>query len=376
MTKTPGRIVKKLRNHLCLIIGLFSFSNAFAVSAISDSIIIPKDTIGIDSYTTSIFEKLYQEDEMISVIIQTDLKQVLANRKTNEYTSAKFWYMDQSGRSIKNKVKLRARGKTRRKICDFPPLQVKFKKSKLRKDSLAPFNQLKLVTHCFDDPSFESNLFKEYLSYRLLNHLTDQSFKVQLLKITYIDSKDKDNRMERYGMFIETADELAHRLEGKIIDDYYACPVVRLNQENYMRVSAFQYMIGNTDWELRFLHNVKLIGMRDSSKLILVPYDFDYSGVVNATYAKPNPNISQKKVRDRVFQGNHNDNEGMRRVLEKMLLKKELCKDYCDSFKYLSKKERKDIRKYLNEFFKMAENRKKMEEVFYTKQIESPDETK
>lgn len=34
-----------------------------------------------------------------------------------------------------------------------------------------------------------------------------------------------------------------------------------------------------------------------------VPYDFDYSGVVDAAYAVPNPLLGQSSVRDRLYLG-------------------------------------------------------------------------
>ena len=51
----------------------------------------------------------------------------------------------------------------------------------------------------------------------------------------------------------------------------------------------FEYMISNTDWNVSLLHNIKLIRKKDTKEIIVVPYDFDYSGLVNADYAVPNP---------------------------------------------------------------------------------------
>ena len=124
-------------------------------------------------------------------------------------------------------------------------------------------------------------------------------------------------------------------------------------------------MIGNTDWKIRFLHNIKLIATKDSSQKIVIPYDFDFSGIVDASYALPNPDYNQKKVRDRIFQGLEVDPERMEMVLEEFILKKEVFREMCNSLSFLSKKERKKTWKYLNSFFKIIENKDKRKEVFF-----------
>jgi hypothetical protein len=61
-------------------------------------------------------------------------------------------------------------------------------------------------------------------------------------------------------------------------------------------------MIGNTDWSNTTQHNSKMldIGQR---KFVPVPYDFDYSGFVNAPYAIPYDYLPIKKVTDRLYRG-------------------------------------------------------------------------
>ena len=57
-------------------------------------------------------------------------------------------------------------------------------------------------------------------------------------------------------------------------------------------------MIGNTDWAVPNNHNVKLIydKERKLAPPLVVPYDFDYSGLVDASYAVPNEVIGTEKV--------------------------------------------------------------------------------
>jgi hypothetical protein len=65
----------------------------------------------------------------------------------------------------------------------------------------------------------------------------------------------------------------------------------------------FQYLIGNTDWSVDGLHNMKVLGV--GGRHYAIPYDFDMSGFVDAPYAGPSPVVARHiaKVRDRHYWG-------------------------------------------------------------------------
>jgi hypothetical protein len=72
-------------------------------------------------------------------------------------------------------------------------------------------------------------------------------------------------------------------------------------------MSVFHYLIGNTDWSLvaapdeNCCHNVDLVDKDDA--IFPVPYDFDRSGLVNASYAKPAEGARIRKVTMRLYRG-------------------------------------------------------------------------
>ena len=57
----------------------------------------------------------------------------------------------------------------------------------------------------------------------------------------------------------------------------------------------FEYMIGNTDWSTYALHNMELVRKEDGDHLP-IPYDFDFSGLVNTIYANPDPKLGIASV--------------------------------------------------------------------------------
>ena len=69
-----------------------------------------------------------------------------------------------------------------------------------------------------------------------------------------------------------------------------------------LRLAVFQYLIGNTDWSVKALHNIKLLSVPGSAP-IAVPYDFDYSGLVNASYAVPPAHLPLSSVTERYYNG-------------------------------------------------------------------------
>jgi len=69
------------------------------------------------------------------------------------------------------------------------------------------------------------------------------------------------------------------------------------------------YMIGNLDWSMRAgpagegcCHNGRLLA-GNGPYYTPVPYDFDYSGLVDAPYAVPPDGFKISNVKSRVYQG-------------------------------------------------------------------------
>ncbi|MEM8906324.1 MAG: hypothetical protein AAGD05_00645 [Bacteroidota bacterium] len=303
----------------------------------------------------SFFDELHQ-DGCRTVTLTVDLQQVLKNRSTDETVKGQFTYWDSTEQAISRSVKVQVRGKTRRKICDFPPLKLKFKKKELKKTHRGKFNTFKLVTHCLDSKNGTQNLLKELLAYRMYNRISEWSFRTQLLKITYIDSRDSTQRFEQYGFIIEDDEELAERQTCELIKQLYNCPIQDFDQTEYLRFALFQYMIGNTDWYIELLHNIKLMTPIESqSRKILVPYDFDFSGLVSAAYAKPNPTFNQVNVRERIFMGHCADSSQMEEAIARFHQEKDQFYELIETMPLLTSKEKKKCRKYLDGFYKIIE---------------------
>lgn len=304
----------------------------------------------------TIFDMLVRPGEVLDITITTDLKSLIEERRTEDFQDAKLIYKDLNGNEIIKDMEVQPRGKFRRRVCDFPPVKLKFPKKKLEAAGLnREFNDLKLVTHCIDEKSIGNEyLLREYLAYELYSELTPNSYRVQLVKITYEDSEGRMGKIKRYGFIIEDTDEMAARVGGLEFEQMnVSADSISVKDENIM--SLFQYMIGNADFNTVMLRNVKLVKPESGGKSIPVPYDFDFSGLVNASYAIPQGDMGLTSIRDRLYIGNPVSQETMRGTLGYFLAKKSSLLGKVENFTLLSRDARIDITNYLKTFFESVE---------------------
>lgn len=304
-----------------------------------------------NSGTGSIFDALVREDA-IEITIETDLVELIDNRKREDYQKAKVTFENSQGADQELEVKVKPRGKFRRRVCDFPPVMIKFPKDELALNGYnREYNKLKLVSHCIDEKSAGKEVvLKEYLVYQMYAALTNQSYRVQLAEITYVDSKKKLSKITRYGFVIEDTDEMAARLGGIECDCLNAEPS-RINAAAENKMAVFQYLIGNEDWGIPMLRNLKMVQPIDGSPLIPVPYDFDFAGMVDAPYAIPNTDLNLRSIKDRVYLGNPIGDNEMSAMLRFFIKNRSMLEAKIDGFKTMKRSSRKEMLDYLDSFY-------------------------
>jgi hypothetical protein len=300
----------------------------------------------------SIFESLSYQDA-IDVIIVTNLDSLINERRRNSYQYAQFIYKNKQGEEITRKLKVKPRGKYRRRVCDFPTIKLNFSKKELKANGFLKFDDYKLVTHCLDDEEIsKENVLREYLIYKMYNLLSEYSYKVQFLNITYIDINDSSYQLKRAGFLIEDTAELENRLAIEV-HSKSRLPIDSFNIHQYNFVSLFQYMVGNVDWSATpFTKNVKTFKSPVSNRFHLIPYDFDFSGLVSPSYQRLAEHLNQKSARERFFLGHLSKPSDLEKQFAQFETKKAPLFDYVKNFKLLSKSSKKDMLKYLQSFYK------------------------
>lgn len=303
----------------------------------------------------SIFEILSGQ-EAVEITIATNLTELIENRRTEDYLPATFTYKNQQGETVTRKIEVQPRGKFRRRVCDFPPVRVKFDKKDLESEGLEKkYNKLKLVTHCIDDKSIgNDNLLKEYLIYQLYNDLTPNGYRAQLVKVTYEDTEGKESKIKRYGILLEDTDEMAERLGGGELEVMNTSKD-SISEKDEAIMAMFQYLIGNSDWTTEMLRNIKLVLPKGSAKAIPVPYDFDFSGLVSASYAIPQNDKGILMIGDRIYFGAFKEQEVLRETLGYFIQQKAVLMNTVKSFKLLSNDSRNEVLNYLESFYEAVE---------------------
>ena len=311
----------------------------------------PADSLYSVADTLNEKYSLFDREDLLSLTLRFDITKFKRTRSDSVYLEAILTYYINETDSINKLIKVRSRGEFRRNYCDFPPLMLNFKMKDSIKGEFSKINKLKLVTQC--KPGRDELVLKEYLMYKLYNVLTDNSYRVRLLRVKYINTFKQSKPEIQFAFVIEPTDLLAKRINAVEIK------TTNLTQKNFKpemmdRFAVFNYMIGNTDWSVPAQHNALMLSQPGSERPdlgVIIPFDFDFSGLVYANYASPFPGLPIKTIRERLYLGICRDEEVFIKALKEFLDKKEEFYKVINEFPYLNEKSKKEMITYLDEFF-------------------------
>ncbi len=267
------------------------------------------------------------------------------------------------GTDVDDQIQLEMRGHFRHDYCYVPPLKVIFK---YKKESVfSSLKSLKLVSQCRLPSMYDQYILKEFLVYKMFNMITDMSFRVRLMNMNFQDSAGKKKAITEHAFLMEDIKDLAKR------NNCVEWGKGNLNTESTNRrqmtiVSIFEYMIGNTDFAVSANHNIRLIVLdKDSiSRPFAVPYDFDYSGLVNTEYAVPDEKLEIENVKVRVYRGFPRTMPELNEVLDIFSQKKEKIYAMIKNFELLNPFSKKEMTEYLDGFFDIIKNPVQVKAIF------------
>jgi hypothetical protein len=256
-----------------------------------------------------------------------------------EDTVAVHWQENGRPESVLG-AKIKVRGNNSVEDCQFPKLAVKFKKQSLGGSLFAPYQKLKIGTHC-GDKQFGRRLKNEKATWRqvalleLASIFDVPTLQARRVKIAYHDTtadlpaalfangtkrpdslpdltraafllEDTGDRGERLGYQEATEDDLFKRQE-------------ELNSafdvKTAMKIALFNAMIGNTDWNINVnpkkdpylprFYNVDFLMKERAGKiteLLPIVHDFDLGSALTDSYvgikAEVPPEFTQGEVTD------------------------------------------------------------------------------
>jgi len=249
------------------------------------------------------FEFFGDDQSIIQGKLSSDFKFLRKNKMNTSYQPAVFTMYGENGDSLSLIVKIKARGEFRRQQCSFSPIRIKFKKDHFTNSTLKEHNKLKWVTHCQPGKGQTDKVIEEYLIYKAYAYLTEFSFRVRLMEIEYVDTGSKRSPGFYYAFLMEDIDQVAQRNEAMELNEKKMHPELA-DRKISTTLAMAMYMIGFTDWSVTTMHNIKLIQIKNSTRRpIPIPYDFDYSGLIDPAYALPPEFLGIEDVTQRVFRG-------------------------------------------------------------------------
>ena len=310
-------------------------------------------------------DPLFQDNETLHVTITGPLTSLVRERPKDDYSAALLEYTETDGTTVKFDLDIRTRGNFRHKNCEYPPLSLNLKKSQTNGTLFDKQNKLKLVIHCDYSQRYEQVVLREYLAYRILNAVTNMSFRVRLLHVTYVNTEVRGGGQVRYGFLIEHKNRLGKRYDLKDLE-IERTAVFAIQADRLNLTSVFEFLIGNTDFspiagaDNECCHNYVLFG-NDIDSMIAVPYDFDQSGFVDAPYAAPNPRFGIRSVRQRVYRGRCVNNEHVPASLRRFRDRRDSIYALVNEQEGLQSSVRENLVRYIDDFYELINNPKDVE---------------
>jgi len=285
--------------------------------------------------------KLFESEDTIEVAMIAPWHELVRNDNYKGTYPAILEYTDELGNVESLSLTVERRGVTRQRVCKIPPIKLRFEKGAAKGTTFRGQESLKMVTHCQTSSGYEQYYILEMLAYRMYNLLSDYSFRVRPLQITYFQAEDEESGESGFSFLkkkksagpvfaflIEDDKDVAKRHDLKKLR-IPKINATQLDSDEAALFALFQYMIANPDWAAtsgpdpkECCHNVKLIGPEPTTPddtLYALAYDFDSSGLVDAKYAVPAEGLGIRRVTQRVYRGYCAHNASLEKARQKML---------------------------------------------------------
>lgn len=310
---------------------------------------------GASSYEdlVAVYEDLFSAEEPLHLTLKFDVEGLKKTMQQEVYHNAEMTYALKDGLQVSHSVQVWPRETIRRKFCSLPPLWVNMDNSASKSDSLREVFRINMVVPCKNAAQYEPYVLREYLAYKIYNITTPLSYRVRLVRLSIIDTGKGNEVTEDWAFFQEPDELMTLRLNGTWIkkDDL---SMSGLNPEAINSLSMFQYMIGNVDYSVTGRHKLNILTLNSGNPtgFLPVPYDFDYSGLVNTDYAIPGEHLGTNTVRERYYLGPCRPEQVHKETFQGLAQFEDEIMAYIQDFEYLDEKGKTDMIEYLESYFK------------------------
>ena len=204
--------------------------------------------------------KLFSSSETLAVRITAPWKDFVRKDDYKGTYPANIEFTDDLGNTNKLDLTVERRGITRQRVCSFPPVKLRFEKAEVKGTTFRGQKSIKMVTHCKGGSIYVQYYLLEMLAYQMYNLITDFSFRVRPLSVTYVDSESGKEDDPVFAFLIEDDSDVAKRNGQKKL---HIGNIRRsqLQPDEASNFALFQYMISNLDWAQLSGPKQKLLSM-------------------------------------------------------------------------------------------------------------------
>jgi len=255
-------------------------------------------------------EGLFDSVEPLALTIEAPMRELIRKRLDKPEFEAAVIYTAASGEFRSIPAIISSRGNARLLACDFPPIRVEFTPEAVKGTPFEGERRLKMVTPCARGKKEQGWLVQEYGIYKAFNFVTDYSYRVRRLDVSFRDTGSSRWERQFPAFFIEATGELADRV-GMASLRPPEIAAAQFEGETLTANILFQFLIANTDFSIKrgprgegCCHNGRVVapaGQQDG--YVIVPYDFDQAGVINTNYALPDERLRIRSVTSRLYRG-------------------------------------------------------------------------
>lgn len=300
----------------------------------------------------SLFNNLYGQ-EKVFINISTSTEDILNRYEKEKLATDGQVTITFGGEQLTFSAHLKPGGKTRRKICSNPPIKIDLNKAELENfNFLSDFDKLKVVFQCNDMKVMAQSIKMEKFIYDLHNIVTPYSHEAKL-----INAKTSSEKKYLNGLLLESREDLGLRT-GITELEVSTISTDVIDREEYVKMCLFQYMIANTDWSARKMHNSKLYKKNEEGTYITIPYDFDYAGIINNEYAVTSEKLPITRVTQRYFMDKKISLEELNKGITYFLSIEKDIIALCQEVAYLSDNTKTRVDKFIHNFYKIIKDEK------------------
>ena len=302
-----------------------------------------------------LFDHIYKSESLPRIDITTNVKRLVRRSQKEEYEPA-LSTISYDDFTFELPTRVRARGNIRKQVCTNPPLKLDFKTGQL--DSMGfdkRSDKLKLVLPCDGSNYGQEKLYDEFAIYGMYQLIEPRGIRAKLVQVVLRD--EQEVKKDFIGFLVEDEEQYATKHNASVIEKGVVTEHA-LERTSFLRMGYFQFMIANTDWNIRSKHNVELIKYPTSQEIVALPYDFDYSGFVGQKYAVPHESLPIKSIHERYFQIKKVTEEEMTATSNFFLSLEDKFHAYIDAAPYWSEKSKNKRHKHLDDFYKIIKKPK------------------